>query len=221
MKKNSIGYVISILYIPLSLIYYEVILKVFCKLNFNIVNIFVLILVAGGTGLLCDIFCSLSKRKTFDNILGFIFVELSAIIFMITYFVYDSFSAFMSIESLADGTEGVVTQFGDTILTVIKNGWFQILIFEIPMLLYILFFFILKLLSFHKVKGLAIGFFAFIFIIFEIVGILLINSSSHDRQYLRAIPTSAWNSGAISSSEAWSRIIRGSNKGMSRYGDSF
>ncbi|MBQ9814364.1 MAG: sulfatase-like hydrolase/transferase [Lachnospiraceae bacterium] len=182
--KSKAGLIFTFLYIPLTFIYFEVLLKVLCSLKFTTVNVIVLVLVAAGAGFICDVLCSLTKSKVFNRILGLIILEAVAFVFMLAYFIYNSYSAFMSIESVVAGAGDVVDKFGDTIFTVIKNGVLQIVLFELPVLLYILLFFIIKVLNFIKVKALGKCFFIVLFLLFEVVGLLLIGSNSGGSKYL-------------------------------------
>lgn len=137
---------IYLLIIPFVIFYSELMLKAFSLQRFSASNLLGAFFGSLALGFICDLFCSISRRKLFNNWLAFIFIEISCAACMVEYFLNDTFNTYMGISSIINGTEGVVGEFSDVIRTVAINGAAKILVFELPAIIYLL------IIIFNKTK---------------------------------------------------------------------
>ena len=172
------------LFIPLSLVYYEMLLKVLTGQHFLFLNTLSIILTCFAAGCILTLLSSLSRFETLNKWIAFILIEVIALIFLLSYFVYDSFKVFNDIQTIMEGAGGIATEFGSTVLTTIQTGLGTIGLYEIPALLFILLFFILKLLSFRKRNGRYLLLLLIGFLIFEVAGLILMMRNANTRRTL-------------------------------------
>ncbi len=179
-KTNLITY----LFIPLSLIFYEAMVRILIGCEIEPLNALACVLISLAAGAVFNILFSLTKSKVFNNILGFLFTEASALLFLMTYYIFSCYKNFMDIKTILAGAEGVVEEFSNSILSLISKGIWIILLFEVPALLYILFFFILRVLGFKRNKKGRNILFLILFIVFEAGGIGLMSRNESYRMKL-------------------------------------
>ena len=183
-EKIGIRRILAGMFIPLSLIYYEVLLKILTGQHFLTINTICFILTSLAAGCILTLIASLTRLETLNKWIGFIFVEAIALVFLLSYFVYDSFKVFNDIQTIAQGAGGIATEFGSTVLNVIKTGLGTIALYEIPALLFILLFFILRILSFKKRNGRYLLLLLICFLIFEAAGLVLMMRNENSRRKL-------------------------------------
>ena len=141
---------ISYLYIPLTLIFLEVTLLFMTKGHVEIGNFIAMLLASIAWGMLTNLVVSLSHSEQWNAWLGLIFIELFSVVFMIAYFVQDSYQNFVNIATVFGGAGGVVEEFGDSIINIIKHNLLKILIWEIPAILYLFLGIIFKVIRFRR-----------------------------------------------------------------------
>lgn len=124
--------------IPLGLVFLELILQ-FTATNMHGRSQYVaIILIAFGTGLFLESLIGSVRLPRMKAVLRSITVELFTIWFLISYFSDNSYRAFMNITSIARGVNGVVTEFGGTLLTIVTAGFPKILLYHIPFIICVL-----------------------------------------------------------------------------------
>ena len=121
---------VSLLFFPLAISYWEIILRFASNLEHEI--LLGTIIIAIGAGCIFTLLSSLTKNPKINGWIGFVFTELLAIIFLVEYFTNNAYTVFMSPSSIITGVGGVVTEFGDYVVAIIKNGFGIILLYEIP-----------------------------------------------------------------------------------------
>ena len=124
--------------IPLGLIFLELVLQ-FTATNMHGRSQYVaIILIAFGTGLFLESLIGIIRSSRMKAVLRSITVELFTVWFLISYFSDNSYRAFMNITSIARGVNGVVTEFGGTLLTIVTAGFPKILLYHIPFIVCVL-----------------------------------------------------------------------------------
>ena len=185
-KRSGISTFFSVLFIPASLIYYEVLLRLLTGQHFLLPNIIAMVLTSLAAGCIFYLFFTLSKSHKLNRWLAFAFLEIAALLFLLSYFVYDSFKVFNDIQTIAEGAGGIAAEFGSAVWTVVTKGYWIIGLYEIPVILFVLFFFIFRLLHFEQANKkrrwvLFIG-----FLVMEAAGILLmVRNDNYARRLTR------------------------------------
>ena len=124
--------------IPLGLVFLELVLQ-FTATNMHGRSQYVaIILIAFGTGLFLESLIGIIRSSRMKAVLRSITVELFTVWFLISYFSDNSYRAFMNITSIARGVNGVVTEFGGTLLTIVTAGFPKILLYHIPFIVFAL-----------------------------------------------------------------------------------
>ncbi len=125
-----------------------------------------------------DMLCTIFKSEKVNNWFAALLLELTSVVFMIIHFVELEFNIYIGPHSVVGGANGIATEAGDYILDIILGNWPTILLFEAPIILYILCLAIFKLPSFKRFK--AVGYLQILIVtaIFECAaGVPLCNMS--------------------------------------------
>ena len=89
-----------------------------------------------AAGLILGALCSLLKEKA-SFIAEAVILEVFTVAFLVEYFCYNSYRAFMSMNDIKTGAGDVVTGFGGTLVGLILRGIPIILLFHVPIVLMI------------------------------------------------------------------------------------
>lgn len=177
-KENLIAY----LYIPLSIIYLEVLVFVMAGGIFNFGNFIAMLFVSLAAGTLFSLLSSLSKSQILNGWIALIIMELICIIFMLTFFVQDTYRNYVNIATVVNGAGGIMKEFGSTILNILSHNLPRILLFEFPVLLFLLLGIILKKIRFTKnANKKAYGYLIILFLVLEGLGIGLSVRNQNNR----------------------------------------
>lgn len=132
------GY-ITLFIIPVSIIFWEIALKLTSEITGFDYHIFGIIFYAIGLGFLINaIAFAFTNRKVTRWIIG-VFLEIFALWFTINYFINESYTTFMNIKDIIQGAGDVVGDFKDTLISLVVNGVWYILLYQVPFILYIIF----------------------------------------------------------------------------------
>lgn len=135
LKRINLSEAISVLYIPIAIMYLEIALRIKCKielLNF----IFPLILFSLALGILLEAFSLIFKKDIIrKTILGVIIFAL-CLYYTVEAFVNGSYQVFMTLNSIAQGTGGVLTDFSDAFFQAISKGFFTIIAMFVPFIIF-------------------------------------------------------------------------------------
>ena len=172
-ERSGISTFFSSLFIPVSLIYYEILLRLLTGQHFLLPNICAMVLTSLAAGLIFDLLFTLFRSNKLNKWLAFVFLEIAALLFLLSYFVYDSFKVFNDIQTIAEGAGGIATEFGSAVWTIVIKGYRVVLLYEIPVLLFVLLFFIFRLLHFEQAHKKRRWILFIAFLVFEAAGILL------------------------------------------------
>ena len=183
-RRSGISTFFSYLFIPFSLIYYEVLLKLLTGQHFLLLNTCAMVCISMAAGSIFYLIFTLFRSNKASRWLAFAFLELTALLFLLSYFVFDSFKVFNDIQTIAEGAGGIANTFGSVVWSVILKGYWIILLYEIPVILFVLFFFIFHILHLDQAKKRRRWVLLFVFLIFEGAGILLM---MHNDNYARRL----------------------------------
>lgn len=178
--KKYIPEAVSVLYFPLTLIYLEIALKI--KAVPNAVTYWLpALLFSAAFGILIGAFCLMIRSKTARYIATLLALSAVCLYFTVEAFMQSAYQVFMTIDSIAQGTGGVLTDFSDTFFKAIKNGAWVILLFFMPVFLFLLIIFAKGLAYEHRVEHqhrlpVLIGS-LFMLIAFCIEGLIAVHSS--------------------------------------------
>ena len=149
--KKCASEVISVLYFPLTLIYLEIALKM--KAVPDAVTFWLpTLLFSAAFGLLIGALCLMIRNKTARYIVTGAALSAVCLYFTVEAFMQSAYQVFMTIDSIAQGTGGVLTDFSDTFFKAIKNGAWVILLFFMPVLLFLLLIFMKSFYHEHGVE---------------------------------------------------------------------
>lgn len=149
--KKCASEVISVLYFPLTLIYLEIALKM--KAAPDAVTFWLpTLLFSAAFGLLIGALCLMIRNKTARYIVTGAALAAVCLYFTVEAFMQSAYQVFMTIGSIAQGTGGVLTDFSDTFFKAIKNGAWVILLFFMPVLLFLLLIFMKSFYHEHGVE---------------------------------------------------------------------
>lgn len=129
MKNKRITQFISILFITISICFYEFILRYSYSITTTWFSIFIIFISALAIGSLT----SLSGK------FAFVFLELICIWYIITFFTYQSYTVFMPLSMVLSEASDVVTDFRSTLTETIIKGIPIIIIYHIPSILFLFF----------------------------------------------------------------------------------
>lgn len=172
-RRSGISTFFSFLFIPLSLIYYEILLKLLTGQHFLLPNICAMVLTSVAAGSIFYLIFTLFRSNKVSRWLALLFLEIAALLFLLSYFVFDSFKVFNDIQTIAEGAGGIAKEFGSAVWSVILKGYGIILLYEIPVILFILFFFVFHILHLDQAKRRTRWILLLVFLVFEASGILL------------------------------------------------
>ena len=135
-KKIKFSEIISFLYIPFTIIYLELALRIKCGIE--TFSFFVPVLFFSFSfGLFLSFIALLPKKALLRKILCSVFVFVLCLYFTVEAFVSGSYQVFMTIDSIAKGTGGVLTDFSDAFFQAITGGFFAIAAMFLPFIIFI------------------------------------------------------------------------------------
>ena len=91
----------------------------------------------GFGGILGQIFSFLGQ-KTWGKWVCTGVMALLTVFYIVEYFVNDAYMSFMQLGTLLGGAKGVATDFGDIVLSLVVRGFWRIVVFFLPVILYAL-----------------------------------------------------------------------------------
>lgn len=135
-KKIKFSEIILFLYIPFTIIYLELALRIKCGIE--TFSFFVPVLFFSFSfGLFLSFIALLPKKAIIRKILCSVFIFVLCLYFTVEAFVSVSYQVFMTIDSIAKGTGGVLTDFSDAFFQAITGGFFAIAAMFLPLIIFI------------------------------------------------------------------------------------
>lgn len=126
----------------LSFFYFEALFCAFTGGKFFSLSTLYMFLFCCVYGILVYLLCTISKNKKLNTVLCAVFLGVTAVIFLIEYFVYKFFKVFYDINTITAGAGDVAGEFTGEIFSLVfsLDGIFKILLFFLPMVLYLTIF---------------------------------------------------------------------------------
>ncbi len=124
--------------IPLGLVFLELILQFTATNMHGNSQYMTIIMISFGSGMFLESLIGSIRSSRMRAVLRSFIIELFTIWFLISYFTDNSYRAFMNITSIARGVNGVVTEFGGTLWTIVTAGFPKILLYHIPFIVCVL-----------------------------------------------------------------------------------
>ena len=143
-KAEVSGSLIWAVLMPLSFLYLEGVLQATGTVMNGSAHLGGIIPIALGTGLVMEALTGMVRSGKWRNALRTVITEAAVIWFLIAYFSDNAYRAFMDPASIAGGARGVVTEFSDTLLTIVTAGAPMILLYHMPLFVCVLTGFALK-----------------------------------------------------------------------------
>ena len=124
---------------PLALCYYEILFRVFTAGGLLQLSALTMLLFSAGLGLGLYLPLSFIRSVRARRITAAMILLLSAVVYLVEYFVYYQFKVFYDLNTVFGGAGGVITGFaGDALgLVFSANGAVKILLFLLPLLLFL------------------------------------------------------------------------------------
>ncbi len=177
-SKSKFSEIISVLYIPFTVIFLEIALMLKCHtdiLNFSVP----VILFSLSSGLLIDFILFLIKNDSVRKAAASVIIFLLCLYFTVEAFVNGSYHVFMTVDSIAQGTGGVLTDFSDAFFQAITGGFFAILAMFFPFIVFIVL--VCRKFDFsipYKNKNAVITVMLALFLFFSVAGAKTVRSDS-------------------------------------------
>ena len=141
MQKQSSAHWFAALLFPAVLIYYEVLLRVTTVRGlFQLGSVFMVLLCA-AYGLIGYLLISISRSKTCNHIIAVCLTGLTAIPFLVEYFIFRQFNLFYDVSTVLGGASDAVTGFAGAVFELLFswNGILMIILFLLPAVLLLIF----------------------------------------------------------------------------------
>ena len=134
--KSKLAGIIAILYIPWSVLYLELVTKAKAAPESGFFWIPMLLFTL-SFGAFLDLPVFLIPKEMIRKIAGGTVVFGLSLYYTVETFVESAYQVFMTVESISQGTGGVLTDFFDTFIKAIKNGIGTILLLFLPFFLFL------------------------------------------------------------------------------------
>ena len=122
---------------PAVLLYYETLFKFLGQIPLG--NFPAMILFAAGVGVIFQVIYLILPGISVRRIFAGIVILGAALVFGVECFVGKAFQTFMTFDSLLSGAGDVAGDFAGTVLQTILHGWYMILLFLLPFILFLMF----------------------------------------------------------------------------------
>ena len=126
-------------FVLITSVVYEFLLHILTLESFNFVRLLCVVLLSGFFAMFAGFFCTLSKKYKTNRIIAVTLVSIYGVILLIEYFVNDAFTTFMPFSSIFSGAGDVADDYFVNILKAIWGGLWCILLFSLPIIVYLLF----------------------------------------------------------------------------------
>ncbi len=141
MKNSRLNHILFILLFTAVIFYYELVFKLATLGGITFLNILFWLLFGIVEGSIGYLVSSISKNPKVNKIITGCLLGLSALPFLIQFFVFESFNLFYDLTTMAGGAKGVASSYGSesAVLIFSPKGILIILLFVLPTALYFIF----------------------------------------------------------------------------------
>lgn len=137
MQNKKVSHLINALLFPVVLLYYEIVFHIATVGgSFQLGTLFMLLLCV-AYGMIGYLLTSISGRKKLNHIIAVCLTAVTAIPFLVEYFVFRQFNVFYDLTTIFVGASDAVTGFTDVIFSLIFswNGLLIIFLYLLPTIL--------------------------------------------------------------------------------------
>ncbi|MBQ7875102.1 MAG: sulfatase-like hydrolase/transferase [Oscillospiraceae bacterium] len=136
LKEKALD-AVSVLYMPFAVFYLEAALRIKCGID--LMQFFwPTILFSAGFGFLFGVIPLFFDNGKLRKIIASVILFLLCLYFTVEAFVRGSYQVFMTVESILQGTGGVLTDFSDAFLQAVTGGFWAIIAMFLPFIVFIL-----------------------------------------------------------------------------------
>ncbi len=141
MKSKNLDNIIFVSLFPAVLFYYEIIFSILTKGSLSPLKILFLLLFGITLGGIDYLLCSLFKDRKINKILSCVMLGITALFFLIQFFVFKQFKNFYDLTTMFSGAGGVLTGYFKETLAIIFDlkGIAAIVLYLLPTVLYAVF----------------------------------------------------------------------------------
>lgn len=137
-KFNTVS-IPSWLFVMFMALYCECLVHIWVMDSFLFGRFAAVVLFALGLGCVLGTVTSFFHWKSLDKWLAVLLGFALVVLYLVEYFVSDSYQVFMTLESILSGAGGVATDFADVVIMMVLRGMWRILLMLLPLVLYALF----------------------------------------------------------------------------------
>ena len=153
-RKYPLKQRISFLIIPVIMIYEEIIFRIISSQRaFEFINIFCSIMISLAMGFLFSMLSSITRKKALNGWIAFFIILVICSFFAFEHCLESEFNVYMCFDSITAGAGGIATEAQSSIISVIIGNWYKIIIYELPAVIYLVFFLIFKKVYFMRLKA--------------------------------------------------------------------
>jgi len=133
-KKLEISYILTALFFPFTIIYYEIIFKIAVGNPLFCMGSFVMIMYAAFVGGVVYALSTLCKKTAVNIIVGSVLTGLIAVPYLVEYFIYRAFKIFYDINTLTGGAQDAMTGFASDIIKLVFSplGLLMLFLYFLP-----------------------------------------------------------------------------------------
>ena len=136
-EKADLSEAVSLIYIPLSTVCLELVLRI--KYPSDLGEFLPAMLIFSlAFGIFLNMLCMLPKSEKVRKICAGAVIFCLCLYFTVESFVKSAYQVYMTVSSIAEGTGGVLTDFLGTFLKAIRSGFFIIILLFLPFILFVL-----------------------------------------------------------------------------------
>lgn len=136
--RICVSYLPTWIFLPASVLYFELMLHKNAGAELPWANFVYIFLFSICIGLLLSLLTGIAKKKKTNRIITCVILGVLTFLFLFEHFIFDSFKVFMNFSDVATGAGHVAGNFMSTIGGIITHGVLPILLYLIPLVLYIL-----------------------------------------------------------------------------------
>lgn len=127
------------LFVVFSIFYNELVLHLWVADGLNVGRFLGILAFALGLGSMLSLLISLITHPKAEKWVTGVFTFLLAVIYLVEYFLFDAYKTFMTLAAVANGAGGVATGYLETVLSLLANNWWRIVLMLLPVILYLIF----------------------------------------------------------------------------------
>lgn len=124
------------LFMLCAVIFDEIMLHIWTPQELQFSRIITVTVCALFFGLIFALLTTIGSSAKLSRILALIFSAVFAVLTLLEFFIQNAFKTFMLLSDIADNAGHVAGGFGDTLVTLITQGLWRILVILLPVILY-------------------------------------------------------------------------------------